>query len=173
MIRRIVFILGLTILVNLRAYAQSEPTTQLSAPVEIAEQQRLMGLAAQNNESALKQAFDIDGLQPDQASFYVAVEHVDRAASDLELSREDRLDELQKAGPDLIKNVSQLTDPNLLMQLGQALAAHGVDDQTAVLEYWGASDEGKGVLRPIAEAACAVFAQATKFATAQATDLAN
>jgi hypothetical protein len=171
--RRFLLIFALALVPALCAHAQSEPSTQPSAPVEVAEQQRLTTIASQDNQDALTQAFDVDGLQPDQRAFYLAVFHVDHASSDLELSREDRLDQLQKAAPDIIKNVSQLTDPNLLMQLGQLLAAHGVDDQTAVLEYWGPTDQGKGILRPIAEAACAVFARAAQIAASQATDLAN
>ncbi len=171
--RRIILFIAVSLLPAGPLFAQSEPATQSSPPVEVAEQQRLVGLADQDNDAALRQAFDVDGLQPDRQTFYLAVEHVNHAATDAELSREDRLDQIQRAAPDLLKNISQLTDPNLLMQLGQQLAAHGVDDQTAVLEYWGTSDEGKGILRPIAEAACATFGAATKFATDQATDLAN
>jgi hypothetical protein len=171
--KRICFLMiGLLALAG-RASAQSEPSTQASAPLEGAEQRRLADLTTQDSDGALQQAFDIDGLEGDQRSLYLSLYHLHRIAGDNQLSREQRLDLLQRASFDLEKGLSQLTDPNVLMQVGTLLASQGVDEQTSVLEYWGASDEGKGMLRPIAETAVAVFAQATREATSQATDLAN
>ena len=141
--------------------------------MDAGEQRRLADLATQDTDDQLRQAFDIDGLLPDQRNLYLALFHLHHAATDNVGSREQRLDLLQKAAFDLNKGLSQLTDPNVLMQQGTLLASQGVDEQTSVLEYWGPSDKDKGWLRPIAETAFAVFGQASRFATEQATDLAN
>ncbi|MGD1276723.1 MAG: hypothetical protein ABR964_05815 [Tepidisphaeraceae bacterium] len=121
-----------------------------------------------------------DAADSSQPSGPPAAEAADRAMSTLlqlqnekNLSPSQRQELLEQSAGDLIRGLQVFNDPQVLFRQGQILAAQGVDPQSSILEYWGATDTAKAHLRPLADAAWRVFDQANRLATAQATDLAN
>lgn len=165
-----------TILLSLAAAAPvfaDAPASAPSPPVAPQEQQTLADLANQGQSDDLERAFSNDNIPDDQRAVYRAFALLNRLQNEKNLPPSTQRELLDQAVNDLDKGLIYLSDPQVLANEAQILAAVGVDAQTEVLEYWGRGDAQEAILRPPAQTAVKIFDQANRFATAAATDIAN
>ncbi|MDP9173079.1 MAG: hypothetical protein M3O30_04330 [Planctomycetota bacterium] len=134
----------------------------------------LTELAGRGLDDLLDQVFDADRTPADRRSVIRDIGALQRLSTDKTISdarREQILNRVAAGADSLIRAFGN--DPELLTREARTIAEQGVDPQTGVLEYWGDSDAEKAHLRPLAQAAVQLYDQASKQATAQATDIAN
>jgi hypothetical protein len=131
-------------------------------------------LADRGLDDLLNRAMNVDNVPTDQRAVIGTIASLNRLQNDKNLSDDQRQALLVTAVAGLDKMLATLHgDPELIIKEAKIVAEQGVDPQTGLLEYWGASDVERNRLHPLADAALKMYDQAATNAAKQANDLAN
>jgi len=131
-------------------------------------------LADRGLDDLLNRVMDQDNVAPQQRSAIASISALHRLQTETNLSDDQRQALLQTVVGGLDQILATLhSDPELILQQAKIVAQLGVDPQTGLLEYWGATPIERNRLLPLAQAALKLYDTASQLASQQATDLAN